>query len=102
MRHSTEPKYRKHIEGYGLLSFSRIVGDKYCKKLMNTATKTEIDAAKATSERAVQKIAETAGDLIGNKIADKITLAGKTKSTQREDETNKSKKFTYHQKKGRK
>ena len=69
---------------------------------MNTATKTEIDAAKTTSERAVQKIAETAGDLIGNKIADKITLAGKTKSTQREDETNKSKKFTYHQKKGRK
>ena len=56
---------------------------------MNTATKTEIDAAKTTSERAVQKIAETAGDLIGNKIADKITLAGKTKSTQREDETNK-------------
>ena len=85
-----------------MLSFSRIVGDKYCKKLMNTATKTEIDAAKTTSERAVQKIAETAGDLIGNKIADKITLAGKTKSTQREDETNKSKKFTYHQKKGRK
>ena len=56
---------------------------------MNTATKTEIDAAKTTSERAVQKIAETTEDLIGNKIADKITLAGKTKSTQREDETNK-------------
>ena len=85
-----------------MLSFSRIVGDKYCKKLMNTATKTEIDVAKTTSERAVQKIAETTEDLIGNKIADKITLAGKTKSTQREDETNKSKKFTYHQKKGRK
>ena len=89
MRYSTEPKYRKYIEGDGLLSFSRIFGDKYCKKLMNTATKTGIDAAKTTSERAVQKSAETTRDLIGNKIADKITLAEKTKSTQKEDETNK-------------
>ena len=52
---------------------------------MNTATKTGIDAAKTTSERAVQKSAETTRDLIGNKIADKITLAEKTKSTQKED-----------------
>ena len=56
---------------------------------MNTATKTGIDAAKTTSERAVQKSAETTRDLIGNKIADKITLAEKTKSIQKEDETNK-------------
>ena len=46
---------------------------------MNTATKTEIDAAKAASKRVVQKTAETAGDLIGNKIADRITSLGKTK-----------------------
>ena len=47
---------------------------------MNAATKTGIDAAKTSSKRAVQKTAEAAGDLIGNKIADKITSLGKTKS----------------------
>ena len=45
-----------------------------------------IDAAKNTSQRAVQKIAEAAGDLIGNKIADKITSLGKTNSKEKEDE----------------
>ena len=42
------------------------------KKLMDTATKTGIDAAKTTSKRVVQKTAEATGDLIGNKIADKL------------------------------
>ena len=39
MKYSTEPKYRKYIEGYGFLSFGRKFGDKYDKKLMDTATK---------------------------------------------------------------
>ena len=47
---------------------------------MDTATKTGIDAAETASKRVVQKTAETTGDLIRNKIADKITSAGKTKS----------------------
>ena len=46
MRYSTEPKFRKYVKGYGFLSFARKFGDKYGKKLMDTATKTEIDAAK--------------------------------------------------------
>ena len=46
---------------------------------MDDATKTGIDAAKTASERVVQKTAEAAGDLIGNKIADKITSIGKPK-----------------------
>ena len=46
MRYSLEPKYRKFVQGYGFLSFARKYGDKYSKKLMDTATKTEIDAAK--------------------------------------------------------
>ena len=41
--------------------------------------KTGIDAAKTASKRVVQKTAEATGDLIGNKIADKITSIGKTK-----------------------
>ena len=42
------------------------------------ATKTGIDAAKTASKRVVQKTAEATGDLIGNKIADKITSIGKS------------------------
>ena len=72
MRYSTEPKFRKYVKGYGFLSFTRKCGDKYGKKLMDTATKTGIDAAKTASKRAVQKTAKAIGDLIGNKIADKI------------------------------
>ena len=51
---------------------------------MDTATKTGIDAAKTTSKRVVQKTAEATGDLIGNKIADKITLVGKSKEKEKE------------------
>ena len=71
MRYSTEPKYRKLAKGYDILSFARKCSDKYGKKLIDTSTKTEIDAAKTTSKRVVQKTAEATGDFIGNKIADK-------------------------------
>ena len=71
MRYSTEPRFRKYVKGYGFLSFARKFGNKYGKKLMDTATKTGIDAAK-TAEKATE-------DLIGNKIADKITSIGKPK-----------------------
>ena len=38
--------------------FSREFGDKYGKKLMDTASKTGIDAAKTDSKRVVQKTAK--------------------------------------------
>ena len=50
---------------------------------MDSATKTGIDAAKTTSKRVVQKTSEAAGDLIGNKIADKITSIGKPKEKEK-------------------
>ena len=53
---------------------------------MDTATKTGIDAAKTAPKRVVQKTAEATGDLIGNKIADIITSAGRSK---KDDETKK-------------
>ena len=53
---------------------------------MDTATKTGIDAAKTASKRVVQKTAEATGDLIGNKIVDKITSVGKSKEKINEPE----------------
>ena len=55
MRDSTEPKYRRNVKRYGFLSFARKCGDKCGRKLMNTATKTGIVAAKTASKRVVQK-----------------------------------------------
>ena len=40
---------------------------------MGTVTKIGINAAKTGSKRVVLKIADATGDLIRNKIADKIT-----------------------------
>ena len=56
MRYSTEPKFRKYIKAYGFLSFARTFGDKYGKKLMDTATKKRMDAAKTASKRVVKKL----------------------------------------------
>ena len=53
---------------------------------MDTATKTWIDAAKTAAKRVVQKTAEATGDLIRNKIADKITSIGKPKEKEKTKE----------------
>ena len=99
MRYLIEPKEIKHVKGYGFLSFGKRFGNKYGKKLMNTATKTGIDPAETTSKRVVQKTAEAAGGLIGNKIADKITLAIKQTKILKKFSKMKDKNFPYYQKK---
>ena len=40
MGYSTEPRFTKYVEGCGFLSFAKKFGNKYGKKLMDTATKT--------------------------------------------------------------
>ena len=58
MMYSTKPKYRKYVESYGFLSFARKFGDKYGRKLMDTATERGITASK----RVVQKSPGATGD----------------------------------------
>ena len=94
-RYSTEARFRKYVKGYGFLSFAKKCCNKYGKKLMDTATKTGIDASK----RVVQKTTETTGDLIGNKIADKITSITLKLTQKKRKKQKKKKKFTFHQKK---
>ena len=96
MRYSIEPRERRYVKGYGFLSFARNFGNIYGKKLMNTAIKTGTnfnikygkkltdtaiktgkDFATIAVKNIVHKTAEATGDLIGNKIADKITRASK-------------------------
>ena len=51
------------------------------KKLVDTAKKFAADAKKTASKRAIQKAAEATGDLVGKKIADKITSVSKKSTT---------------------
>ena len=84
MRYSIEPRDRIYAKGYGFLSFAKNMGkslsNKYGQKLLDSAKKSTTDAIKTASKRAIQKTAEANGDLIGNKIADKITSVSKNPS----------------------
>ena len=81
MRYWIEPRDRIYVKGYGFLPFAKNMGknlsNKYGQKLLDSAKKSTADAIKTTSKRAIQKTAEVTGDLIGNKIADKITSVSK-------------------------
>ena len=86
MRYSIEPRDGMYVKGYGFLSFpkniSKGLSNKYGQKLFDSAKKSTADAIKTASKRAIQKPAEATGDLIGNKIADKITSVSKKKNCQ--------------------
>ena len=71
-RYSDEPRTRRYVEGYGLLSFARNLSKKYEKKLLDTVTKQDQILQKTASKGVVHKTAEATGVLIINKIAEKI------------------------------
>ena len=53
------------------------------KNFLILLKKSTTDAIKTASKRAIHKTAEATGDLIGNKIDDKITSVSKIKSTKK-------------------
>ena len=79
------------------MSFAKTMSNKYGKKLVDTAKKSATDAIKTTSNRAILKTAEATGDLVGKKIADKITSVFK-KSTKKLPTINEDAKLTTPQK----
>ena len=54
------------------------LSNKQSQKVLDSAKKSTTDAIKAASKRAITKTAEVTGDLIGNKIADKILALQKS------------------------
>ena len=72
---------------------SKSLSNKYGQKLLDSARRSTTNAIKIVPKRAIQKTAEATGDLIGNKIADKITSASKkpAKELHNNDETKKKK-----------
>ena len=92
MRYSIEPRDRINVKGYGFLSFAKNMGkslsSKYGLELLDSNKKSATDAIKTVSKRAIQKTAGATGDLIGNKIADKITSVSKKPSNNNNDDEN--------------
>ena len=80
MRYSIDPRERRHVKGYGFLSFARNISShaaKVAKNMSNKYSKKLVDTAKKSAADAIQKTAEATGDLVDNKIAGKITSASK-------------------------
>ena len=87
--YSFQPKDRIFVKGYGFFSFAKNMGKnigksksknlsgKHSQKLLNHAKRSATESLKTTSKRVIQKLAEATGDLIGNKVADRITKVSK-------------------------
>ena len=85
MRYSIQPRDRIVVKGYVFLSFnknmsknlgkniSKNLSSKYSHEFLSHDKQSATDALKTTLRRLIQKTAKATGDLIGNKIADRIT-----------------------------
>ena len=88
-----------------IFGMGKTLSNKYGQKLLDSAKKSATDSIKTASKRAIQKIAEATGDLISNKIPDKITSVSKESLKElqnNETEADVPKKDTYLQKKDNK
>ena len=103
MTYRTYNKIRRYVKGYGFMSFAKNLGSKYGKKIMNKGISAaskfhqskydkmlknqESEFGKIAGKKILTKSAEATGDLIGSKIADKITsLKVKDKPQEIEEE----------------
>ena len=77
MRYPIEPGERRFVKGYGFMSFAINFSDKYSKSLMDKGIDVSKKFAKTAGKKIFKETAKATGDLIRNKIADKITSASK-------------------------
>ena len=84
MRYSNEPRDQIYVKGHGLLSFAKNIcknlSSKCSQILLDSDKKSATDAIKTASKRAIQRTAGATGNLIDNRIADKITSVSKKSS----------------------
>ena len=104
MRYSLEPHYRKYVQGQGFMSFVKNIGNKcgkklfdksmdvsnkygkkYGNKLLDNSISAGKDFAKIAGKKVLTKSAEVTGDMIGNKIADRITKSSRNKAQKEDD-----------------
>ena len=59
-------------------NISKTLSDKYSQKLLDYAKQSTTDALKTTPKKGIKKKAEVTRDLVGNKIANRITKVSKS------------------------
>ena len=64
------------------------LSNRYGQKTLDSAKISTADVIKTASKRAIQKTAEATGDLIGNKIADKIISVSKNSNNNNNNNNN--------------
>ena len=104
MRYSLELSYRKYVDAHGFMSFAKNIGNKYGrkifdksidvsksmkkkygKKILDNSLNAGKDFAKIAGKKVLTKSAEATGDLIVNKIADRITKSTRNKAQKEDD-----------------
>ena len=104
MRYSLEPSYRRYVQGQRFMFFAKNIGNKYGrklfgksidvgksmkkkygKKILDSSLRAGKDFAKIAGKKILTKSAEATGDLIGNKIADRITKSSRNKDQKEDD-----------------
>ena len=104
MRYSIEPRYRRYVQGQGFMSFAKNIGNKYSRKIFDKSIDVgkkmsnkygrkildkSMDAckdfAKIAGKKVLTKSAEATGEMIGNKIADRITKISRNKAQKEDD-----------------
>ena len=104
MRYSLEPSYRRYVQGQEFMSFAKSIGNKYGRKLfdksidvskkygkkygnnlLDNSISAGKDFAKIAGKKELTKSAEATGDMIGNKIADRITKSSRNKAQKEDD-----------------
>ena len=98
--YSLEPRYRRYVQGhviiricnkYGKKLFDKTIDvgksmkKKYGKKILDNSISAGKDFAKIAGKKVLTKSAEATGDLIGNKIADRITKSTINKAQKEDD-----------------
>ena len=104
MRYSLEPHCKRYVQRQGFMSFARNIGNKYGrkifdksldvskslkkrygKKILDDSLSAGKDFTKIAGKKVLTKSAEATGDLIGNKIADRITKSTRNKAKKEDD-----------------
>ena len=104
MRYSLEPSNRRYVQDQGFVSFAKNIGNKYGKnifdksidvgksmkkkygkKILDNSLSVGKNFAKIAGKKVLTKSAEATGDLIGNKIADRITKSSRNKEQKEDD-----------------
>ena len=90
---------------YGRKIFDKIidVSNKYDRKILDKSMDASKDFAKIAGKKVLHKSAEATGEMIGNKVANRITKSSKNKAQKGDDRImEKLKKYLFLQKKGNK